>query len=202
LKYLLTILFFSCTVLLNAQQANNLIQKGNEAYRKGDYAAAAEQYKSALRKDPQNNTARFNLANTLQRQNQSVEATKNYDDIIAQSDESSLKAASNYNKGLAYLQQKDLQKAIAAFETSLKQDATDEDARENLQKALNELKKQQGGAQDKQQKQKKNPEQKKKQPPLNKEMMQQKFNELRNQEKQLQQKLQSKNNTSQPEKDW
>jgi len=32
--------------------------------------------------------------------------------------------------------------------------------------------------------------------------MQQKFNELRNQEKQLQQKLQSKNNTLQPEKDW
>jgi len=65
-----------------------------------------------------------------------------------------------------------------------------------------ELKKQQGGAQNKQQKQKNNPEQKKKQPPLNKEMMQQKFNELRNQEKQMQQKLQSKNNTSQPEKDW
>jgi hypothetical protein len=33
-------------------------------------------------------------------------------------------------------------------------------------------------------------------------MMQQKFNELRNQEKQLQQKLQDKNSTAQPDKDW
>jgi hypothetical protein len=32
--------------------------------------------------------------------------------------------------------------------------------------------------------------------------MQQKFNELRNQEKQLQQKLQSKTTANQPEKDW
>ena len=202
MKYILTILFFSFTALLQAQQANNYIQKGNEAYRKGDYEAAVEQYKSALRKEPQNNTARFNLANALQRQNQGAAAAKNYDDIIEQPDAGSLKAASSYNKGLAYLQQKDLPKAIAAFESSLKQDPTDEDARENLQKALNELKKQQGGAQNKQQKQKNNPEQKKKQPPLNKEMMQQKFNELHNQENQLQQKLQNKNNTTQPEKDW
>jgi flagellar biosynthesis GTPase FlhF len=72
----------------------------------------------------------------------------------------------------------------------IKQDPNDDAARENLQKALNELKKQQQQNQprNQQQKQQQKPKQQK-QPPLNKEMMQQKFNELRNQEKQLQQKL-------------
>ena len=188
--------------MLHAQQANNYIQKGNDAYRKGDYNSAVEAYKNALRKDPQNNTARFNLANALQKQNHDVEAEKNYDDIIEHPDAGSLKAASNYNKGVAYLKQKDLLKAITSFKDALKKDPADEDARENLQKAMNELKKQQGSSQNKQQQQKQKPEQQKKQPPLNKEMMQQKFNELRNQEKQLQQKLQSRNNTTQPDKDW
>jgi tetratricopeptide (TPR) repeat protein len=138
----------------------------------------------------------------LQKQNEIQKAQKNYDEIIDKTDLNSLKAESNYNKALAFLKEKDLLQAINSFEESLKENPADDDARENLQKAINELKKQQSKPQNqKQQQQQKNPDQQK-QPPLNKEMMQQKFNELRNQEKQLQQKLQNKNNTTQPEKDW
>lgn len=202
MKYFSTIFILFLPALLQAQQANNNIQKGNEAYRKGDYTVAIEQYKAALQKDPKNNIARFNLANALQKQNQDAEAEKKYNDIIDHPDAGSLKAASSYNKGVTFLKQKDLLKAITSFKEALKQNPNDEEARENLQKAMNELKKQQGSSQNKQQQQNKKPQQQKKQPPLNKQMMQQKFNELRNQEKQLQQKLQSHNNTAQPEKDW
>jgi Ca-activated chloride channel family protein len=153
-----------------------------------------------LRKDPENNIARFNLANALQKQNEIKEAKKNYDEVIEKADINSLKAESNYNKALAYIKEKDLLQAIASFKESLKQNPNDDDARENLQKALNELKKQQQQKQPKNQKPQNQKQQK--QPQLNKNMMQQKFNELRNQEKQLQQKLQTKNNTVQPEKDW
>jgi len=186
---------------LYAQEANNYIAKGNEAYRKGDFAAAVDNYKNALRKEPENNTARFNLANALQRQNETKDAKKNYDEVLEKSNINSLKSESNYNKALAYVKEKDLAQAVASFKESLKENPNDNDARENLQKALNELKKQQQQNQPKNKNQPQNPKQQK-QPPLNKEMMQQKFNELKNQEKQLQQKLQNKNNTIQPEKDW
>lgn len=182
-----------------AQPVNNYIQKGNDAYKKGDYNTAVEQYKNALRKDPKNNTARFNLANALLKQNETKQANKYYDDIITEADINSMKSESNYNKALSFIKEKDLLNAIAAFKESLKENPNDDDARENLQKALNELKKQQSKPQNKPQQQNQKHQ---KQQPLNKDMMQQKFNELRNQEKQLQQKLQSKNNTVQPEKDW
>jgi tetratricopeptide (TPR) repeat protein len=156
-----------------------------------------------LRKEPDNNTARFNLANALQKENQTEQSKKNYDEVIARADINSLKAESNYNKALAFIKEQDLQNAIQFFEESLKENPSDDDARENLQKALNDLKKQQqqNQPQNQKQKQQQNPKQQK-QPPLDKDMMQQKFNELRNQENQLQKKLQSKNNSTQPEKDW
>ena len=156
-----------------------------------------------MRKEPGNNTARFNLANALQKENQTEQSKKNYDEVIAHADISSLKAESNYNKALAFIKEQNLQSAIQFFEESLKENPSDDDARENLQKALNNLKKQQQQNQPQNQKQKQQQSQKQqKQPPLNKDMMQQKFNELRNQENQLQKKLQSKNNSTQPEKDW
>ncbi len=186
-----------------AQPANKYIEKGNEAYRKGDYGSAIEKYKEALRKDPSNNIARFNLANALQKKNEIKDANKNYDLVIKESGNNVLASQSNYNKGLAYIKEKDLLDAIAAFKQSLRENSNDDDTRENLQKALNDLKKQQQQNQPKnqQQNQQQKPKQQK-QSPMNKEMMQQKFNELRNQEKQLQQKLQNKNNTAQPDKDW
>ena len=141
------------------------------------------------------------FANALQKQNETGEARKNYDEVIEKSYVNSLRSGSNYNKGIAYLKEKDLLNAAASFKECLKQDPNDDSARENLQKALNELKKQQQQNQP-QQKQKQQKQKQQKNQPLNKDMMQQKFNELRNQEKQLQQKLQSKTTANQPEKDW
>lgn len=189
--------------VLKAQQVNADIQKGNDAYRKGDYSSAIENYKNALRKQPENNTARFNLANALQKQNETEQAKKTYDEIISKADINSLRSESNYNKALAYIKEKDLRNAVTFFKESLKENPADNDARENLQKAIDDLnKQQQKQPQNKNQQQQKSPKQQK-QPPVNKDMMQQKFNELRNQEKQLQKKLQDKNNNAlQQEKDW
>lgn len=206
MKYFITILFFLFAAVLYAQQVNNDIKKGNEAYRKSNFKTAIENYKNALRKQPENNTARFNLANALQKQNEIEQSKRKYDEVIASADINSLKSESNYNKALAFIKEKDLQNAITFFEASLKENPADDEARENLQKALNDLKKQsrkpeQNQPQNQKQQQQKNPRQKK-QPPVNKDMMEQKLNELRNQENQLQKKLQTKTSSGQPEKDW
>ena len=186
-----------------AQHANNDIQKGNEAYRKHDYSNAIESYKNALRKEPENNTARFNLANALQKKNETEASEKDYDEIIKSADINSLKSESNYNKALAFVKEKNLKNAIAAFRESLKENPSDDDTRENLQKAMNEYKQQQQQNQPKPKNQPKQQNQKQqKQPPVNKQMMQQKFDELRNQEKQLQKKLQNKNSSGDQTEDW
>ena len=198
----ISLCLFLATHLL-AQHANNDIAKGNEAYHKGNFSSAIESYKNALRKEPANNTARFNLANALQKKNETAQSEKDYDEIIKSADINSLKSESNYNKALAYVKEKNLKNAVDAFRESLKQNPSDDDTRENLQKAMNELKQQQQQNQPKPKNQpdKQNKKQQK-QPPVNKQMMQQKFNELRNQEKQLQKKLQSKNSSGDQTEDW
>lgn len=197
------ILMLLCFFNAHAQDngINNIIYKGNEAYKKGDFNFATEQYKEALRKDPANDIARFNLANALQKQNQEAQSEKEYEDLIQVSKDASINTQAFYNKGLAQLKQSKLPDAIYAFKESLKLNPDDNDTRENLQLAINQLKKQTNNQQQNNQNQnKKQPQQKPQK--VDKQMMEQKLNELRNQEKQLQKRLQKKSNSGQPEKDW
>jgi hypothetical protein len=123
-----------------------------------------------------------------------------------------------YNKGVAMIKQKKLQESIDAWKSALKLDASDVDARENLEKALMELKKQQQQQQQQQQQKKdqqKNKKEEKKdqqqeqeprpQPSrLNKQQVEQLLKALQQKENDLQNKLnQNKIKApNQPEKDW
>ncbi len=60
---LITMVVIAC--FCQAQAANSLINKGNEAYRLQQYDKAAEAYREALQADPNNTTAAFNLGNAL-----------------------------------------------------------------------------------------------------------------------------------------
>lgn len=194
---LISLLFFYfISPGLYSQPANRLVMHGNEAYRKGDFAVAIEAYKNALRSDPSNNAARFNLANALQRQKDAKQSQQLYDEIIGQK-ENDLKAKALYNKGLLLAKDKKYEEAAHAFMMALTLDPGDDDARENLQLVLNEMKKQNPPRQNSSQKNK--PQ---KTPPATRDMIEQKLNELRNQEKQLQKKLQKQSGHGQPEKDW
>ena len=199
MKIFITILLIFFVKVLAAQETNSLIKDANDVYRKGDYKNAAELYKKVLGKDGKNNTANFNLANALLKQNNFEEAEKYYDQ--ASEGDIGLQAKALYNKGLAQVQQQKLIEAIETFKQSLKMTPEDNDARENLQKAMNELKKQQQqqSPQNTSVKPKPQPD-KKKQP--DKQLLEQKFNELRDKEKQIQKMLQKKSNIAQPVKDW
>lgn len=201
MKFCLTILFIAFCSILHAQEVNRLIKEGNDAYKKGDYKNAAELYKKALSKDAENNIAKFNLGNAFIKQKDVLSAEKYYDDIAASESDEALKAKALYNKGVAEIEQQKLLQAIEAFKKALMITPDDNETRENLQKALNDLKKQQQQKQPQQQQNKKQKQQQQKKPP-NPQMMEQKFAELRDKEKQLQKQLQQKPNASQPEKDW
>lgn len=209
------ILLLVCgTAQAQSNVSNKAVKKGNDYYQKGDFDHAAEQYKKALDKDSKNSKAQYNLGNTQLMQKKWAEAAKTYDGVGADAD-STLRTNAFYNKGLAYAREKKLPEAIEAFKQSLRYTPEDDNTRENLQKAINELKQQQQQQQNQNQQQPKQQpqnEQKKQQkqqqqPQNNSKLSQQQAEQLlstlRENEKQLQKQLQKqKGNVTQTTKDW
>ena len=139
----------------------------------------------------------------MQRTNENNKSASLYDDVIKNTTDAGLQSKAYYNKALALLQQDKLNEAIDALKQSLRLQPMDNDARENLQKALEQKQQQQPPPQTKQNKKKQQNQKQQKQQQMNRQMMEQKFKELEDQEKQLQKELQKqKNNTNDNEQDW
>lgn len=164
-----------CTFLFS-QTANSYINKGNEYYKQLQFDLAESQYRRALEEAPQNSAAQFNLANALYRQKKYDEA-KGILNGLAEKDKT-LQASAYYNAGVVYSREKDIIASIDAYKKALRINPSDTQARENLQKALSELKQQQN---------KKNQKQNSK---LSQKQAEQKLKQLEEKEKQLQQRLQ------------
>jgi len=200
------ILILLAPVYLFAQspEVDKNISAGNEFYKQQQYDKAAEEYKKAITANPANGTAKFNLANTMTKQGKQGEAMRSLTEIADNTKETDLKSKSFYNKGVILTQQKRLEESIESYKNALRQNPDDKEARENLQKALLELKKKE---KPKQQDQKKKQDQKKdKQPPpkMDRKEAEQRLKLLEQKEKEVQQRLQkekSKTGGSQA-KDW
>ncbi len=204
MRYLLFISFLFLTGHLAAQSVNETIRKGNDHYRQGQYEQAEKEYKEALKREPANAVARFNLAAAAAKMGKETEAMKNYDELTGSATEAALKAKSYYNKGALLSKQKRLEESIEAYKQALRLDPDDKQARENLQKALLELKKKQPPKKKEENNKKKQQEQKQKKPKLNQREAEQRLKLLEQKEKEVQQRLQkekSKSGGSQT-KDW
>ncbi len=126
-----------------SQNPKNEIIKGNEAYKKNDYDAAENSYRDALKLADNNATATYNLGNALYKKSNTDEAVKSYDNAIQYSKDNATKEKAYYNKGVAYQNAKKLPECINAYENALMLDPKDEEARQNLQRALKEQKQKQ-----------------------------------------------------------
>ncbi|HNP23150.1 MAG TPA: tetratricopeptide repeat protein [Panacibacter sp.] len=199
MKKLLTIYFLLFFTTVQAQQANSYVQQGNDAYNRSAFAEAMDEYKKALSIEPDNNAALFNSGNTLHKLGRDAEAEKYYEKFNDAVDRN-IKAKAMFNKAVVQVNQHKLTDAIESFKQSLMLDPADNDARENLQKAINELRKQQQA--NKPNNQSKPKDDKNKSKEASQETINQKFDELRDKEKQLQKALRKKPTTKNPEKDW
>lgn len=161
-----------------SQNPKNEIIKGNEAYKNNDYDAAENSYRDALKIADNNSTATYNLGNALYKKDNTDEAVKSYDNTIEYSKDNATKEKAYYNKGVAYQNAKKLPECINAYENALMLDPTDEEARQNLQRALKEQKQ-------KQQQQPQNDKNKK--PPPKKDKKKQDQQNKQDQQKQNQQ---------------
>jgi Ca-activated chloride channel family protein len=114
-----------------------------------------------------------------------------------------------YNKGVVLHNDKKLPECIAAYKNALKLDPNNEDARQNLQKALQQQKEEekkdnQDKDQDKKENKNENSEPKPKPSRITKKDAEEKLKALMQKEKNLQDKLHKVNEAggNKPEKDW
>ena len=194
-KYGILILLFLFANLLHAQQVDKIIKTGNDLYKQKQYEEAEIEYRKALEKDSSNTTAQFNLGNSIYRVGKTPEASTVFNDIASKEKNTEMRANAFYNDGVMLTRQQKLEESIEAYKNALRNNPTDKEARENLQKALLELKKRNPP---KNEKQKKQPKSK-----MNQKEAEQKLKLLEQKEKEVQQRLQknSKSVGALP-KDW
>ncbi|HRO44621.1 tetratricopeptide repeat protein [Agriterribacter sp.] len=187
-----------------SQNINRLIGKGNEAYRLQQYDKAVAAYKEALKADPRNSVAAFNMGNALFKNESYEEAAGTFDKAAKLTDDKRLQSQLLYNKGVALTRQKALEESIAAYKQTLRLNSSDTLARENLQRALNEKKQQQQQQENESRKKEQKEDQPKPQPnKLNKQQVEQLLKALEEQERKLHDRMMKKAPVpGQPEKDW
>jgi Ca-activated chloride channel homolog len=216
------LLLFAMNQSLFAQNARSAIIKGNEAYKKNDFSSAEKSYREALKADDTNTTAHYNLGNALYRNDNADEAIQSYDNTIQNSQDNLTKEKAYYNKGVAYQKAKKLPECINAYKNALVLGPQDEEARQNLQRALidqkqkqqqqnqKDQKQQNKNEQQKKDEQKKNPQNQNNSPKpqpskISRQDAEEKLKSLLENEKELQDKLHKIKGAAspdKPEKDW
>ena len=208
-------LFILCSTSF-AQNAKNEIAKGNEAYKNNEYDKAEDLYKQAQKLDEKNAIASYNMGNTLYRKENLDEAVNSYNNTIKNSTENETKQKAFYNKGVAYQKANKLPECIVAYKNALLLNPADEDARQNLERALTEQKKKENKKdnrdknKDPKQDQKKDQQKKDSEPKpqpskISKQDAEEKLKSLLEKEKALQDKLhkiKGAEPSNTPEKDW
>lgn len=195
IRIILTFIFFNCWLLTHAQRSEKIVQKGNEFYKKQQYNEAQKEFSKIDENDSLHQIAQYNLANTFYRLGKKEDAIKTFDQLSNSTKDSNFLSRLSYNEGVVFSNEKKLEESITAYEKTLLLNPNDEQARENLQKALLELKK------------KNTPPDKKPQqqpPKINPRDAAQKLKQLEQKEKQVQQKVQKEKsaNAGSKAKDW
>jgi len=111
------------------------LNKANDQYKKGLYEFAERDYSKIIKNKPKDQKARFNLGNSLYKQNRFEESQKLFETLTNEARSKNIKEKSYYNLGNSFFQQSNYDQAITAYEEALKIDPKDKDAQHNLELA-------------------------------------------------------------------
>jgi Ca-activated chloride channel family protein len=199
MKGLFIVIIVLAGMQVRAQKTDEIIQQGNVLYKAQQYEQAETKYNAVLKNDPSNPTARFNLGNAVFRRGVKSEAIKIFDGLGADGKTAADRSRAWYNKGVVLSSQKSLEESIEAYKNALRQDPNDTEARENLQKALLELKKKEPPKKKEDDKKKKPQQQQQKkqpQPKMSPKEAEQRLKLLEQKEKEVQERLQKEKSKS------
>jgi len=151
---LVPFLFVIAVTEVSAQKDSPFIRKGNKFYEEGKFKDAEIDYRKAMEKAPKSFKGEFNLGNSLYKQKNWEEASKNFLNSAdkMKPDDKAGKAAVYHNLGNTMFKAEKFQESIDAYKQSLRLNPADEDTRYNLSYAMKKLTQQQ---QQQQQQQKK-----------------------------------------------
>ncbi len=124
---------------VGAQSLKGLKQKGVEAYDKGEYGLAYDNFARAFGKRNES-SVRYNLANTHYQLKEYKRAMELYAELIEEDIDDSLKAKVYHNLGNCYFQMDALKESFHAYKNALLLSPTDHDSKMNLSKVIRLLK--------------------------------------------------------------
>lgn len=151
----LTVFIFAILLQSNyLSAADNTIYEGNKLYKDKKYKEAEKKYKEGIKNienqkeiDQKLNNkkliAKYNLANSLYKQDSSQNSMDYYNDIINSKTNDSLKFKSYHNLGNSYLKSKKYKESIDSYISALKINDKDQDTKYNLEYARKMLEAQQ-----------------------------------------------------------
>jgi len=136
---LLILLAFTTGAFLMAAcspSAEKLINQGNEAFAKEEYLVALHEYQSAQVESPELAEPYYNAANALYREGAYNEALEQMQLALQNVDNETLAENSIYNLGNTFYNTQELDLAIESYISALLLDPDDQDAKYNLELAL------------------------------------------------------------------
>ena len=126
----------------NQSDFRSLVREGNKQYEAEKAADAEKSYRRALDVDEKSNTTTFNLGNAMYRQQKFDEAVREFEKAASGTTDKTDKARAYHNLGNSYLQQQKLKESVEAYKQALRNNPNDADTKYNLSYALNLLKQQ------------------------------------------------------------
>ncbi len=125
------------------QKENKLLRQGNNLYEKGNYKEAEMDYRKALEINNESSRGQFNLGTAIYKQKSYDESAKIFGALSDSKIDHKTKANALHNLGNSFLESKQYDKSIQAYENSLLNNPSDKDTKYNLEYAKMMLKKQQ-----------------------------------------------------------
>ncbi|GAB3415234.1 tetratricopeptide repeat protein [Niabella aquatica] len=145
MQLFLTLLFSALVLLGAAQSQQSFIKEGNTFFKRGQLAEAVKSY-DKVTEEKYRYTALFNKGTALYKQKKPDDAVKAYQQVSSSAAATAaLRSGAYYNTGVVYSNQNKTEESIEAYKQALRLNSQDDNARENLQKALSEQKRSGGG---------------------------------------------------------
>ena len=140
MKKLILYSILALSFVVNAQQKDTNLPKGNDAFAEKKFANAEADYRISQAKFTKKATASYNLGNSIYKQNQSAEAKYQFAKAIKNAKTKPEKYEAFHNLGNCLMNEKDYTNAVEAYKNALRNDPSDDETRYNYALAKKMLK--------------------------------------------------------------